>query len=427
MTARGWRGCSKCWAECILTNIPQQASPEWGEDFITQFLDYTQGLPTPEAFRLWAGISAVAGALERRVWVETAGSAVYPNLYVLLIAAPGIGKSQAISPIRAVWELGKLGKERLHIAPNSLTKAALLDTIASARCERLVEGGTKQIAYHSLCVASAEFGVLLPEHDLEFLNVLNDIFDNPREFKESRRVSKSVDILAPQMTIIGGTQPGYLANLLPEAAWSMGFMSRIIMIYASEAPQLMDLFDVPVRSPSTSMGVQIKRMMALWGACQWEDEAKVAVMKWYKGGMEPKPQHSKLGNYNSRRLLHLLKLSVISAVSATGLNLIRLLDFQRALHWMQTAEAGMPDVFREMVQRSDKDVIDDLHYFMWKFYMLKKKALHVTMLYHFLQQRIPSEKIDRIIAIAEKSNIIARVAGTTDQYVPRAKGEHGVE
>ena len=51
--------------------------------------------PTPAPFRLWSGITAVAGAVERRVWAETRQNLISPNLYVLLVAPPGAGDMAA--------------------------------------------------------------------------------------------------------------------------------------------------------------------------------------------------------------------------------------------------------------------------------------------------------------------------------------------
>src|SRR6266481_9773574 len=55
------------------------------QDWIEAFMDYTGGLPSPAIFRLWAGISTLAGAQERRTRVMSAGRPIYPNLYVLLV------------------------------------------------------------------------------------------------------------------------------------------------------------------------------------------------------------------------------------------------------------------------------------------------------------------------------------------------------
>jgi hypothetical protein len=56
------------------------------QDWIESFLRSTSEHPSPEIFRRWAAISAIAGALQRRVWTITASAPTHPNMYILLVA-----------------------------------------------------------------------------------------------------------------------------------------------------------------------------------------------------------------------------------------------------------------------------------------------------------------------------------------------------
>ncbi|TXH14997.1 MAG: DUF3987 domain-containing protein [Hyphomicrobiaceae bacterium] len=393
------------------------------QDFIGLFLEYTDGIPSPEIFRLWAAIATVAGALERRVWVETARNKLYPNLFTLLVAPPAVGKSQAIIRTHELWYSVK----DLKVAPDNVTKPALMDRLQKSS-RKMVLSETGLFEYHSLLVAAPEFGVLVPAHDLEFLNVLNHIFDCPTSYREERRSlgDKQIDIVGPQLNILAGTQPAYLANLLPEEAWGMGFMSRLIMVYSSEKVNV-PLFakyqdNIEVFKKMNSI---LRNMAKLYGAMEFSPEAQTAIEGWVHDGCEPVPAHSKLAHYNGRRILHLLKLSIIAAVSA-GNSSIGLKDYLRAREWLLRAEQTMPDIFREMVGKSDTQVIDELHYYCWQIWIKEKRPVHKSRLVHFLHHRVPSEKVQRIVDIAEQANILERMAGT-DTYRPRPKHEHGLE
>lgn len=393
------------------------------KDWLDLFLEYTSGIPSPDIFRLWSGIAALAGAMERRVWVETARSQLFPNLYTLLVSPPGIGKSQAISHVSELWYAAK----DLKVAPDNVTKAALIDAIA-ASTRTMVMSATDIVRYNSLLVASSEFGVLVPAHDLEFLNTLNHIYDNPRTYRENRRsMETQVDIAKPQLNILGGTQPAYLANLLPEEAWGMGFTARVIMVYSSQ-PVRMSLFkkQAPRTEEFKQLVIGLKKIGKLYGPMPFTADAEQEIEAWVAADCAPAPTHSKLANYVTRRVLHVLKLSIIAAVSS-GSDIIRSRDFHRARTWLIDAERTMPDIFREMVGKSDVQVIDEMHFFCWQIWVKEKRPLHLSRIIHFLQSRAPSEKIMRIIDLANKAGIIQRVAGTEDQYVPRPKHEHGME
>jgi hypothetical protein len=392
------------------------------KDWIEQFLDYTSGINSPDIFRQWAGIATIAGALERRVWIMAAGKQLFPNLYTLLVSAPGIGKTQAIEHTSDLWYAIK----ELHVAPHDVTKASLVDAIA-ASSRKLVLSDTSLIEYNSLLIAADEFGVLVPSHDQEFLNTLNRIYDNPPQHRQNRRGFKDqIDITNPQLNIIGGTQPAYLANLLPEQAWGMGFMSRIIMIHCGTRRQVR-LFGGKQLSDTTRQSL-IRRLQAmgkLYGAMPWEFRAAEAAEHWNLKGLEPVPTHSKMEHYNARRMLHVLKLSIVSAVSQ-GNTSISVEDFNRGRDWLLEAESAMPDIFRAMVQRSDIEVIDELHFYAWQVYIKDKKPIHESKLINFLQGRVPSEKIVRILDICTRAGNFTKLDGT-GLYQPMPKTSHGVE
>lgn len=394
------------------------------KDWIESFLAYTDGIPSPDIYRLWSGITTVAGALERRVWIDTARAKLYPNMYVLLVGRPGVGKSQAIGHCKDLWSSNK----ELKVAPDNLTKPALVDAIAAAS-RRLIRSAGELVEYHSLAVASSEFGVLVPAHDLEFLNTLNHIYDNPSNYRENRRSmgDNQVDISNPQLTILGGTQPAYLANLLPEEAWGMGFTARIIMVHASTVKRV-SLFGASEARPELfgKLSRGIRDFGKLYGALEFEDEAKHVIEAWAHAGCPPIPEHSKLENYNSRRVIHALKLTIVSAVSR-GHTRITLADFNRGRDWLLGVEQTMPDIFREMVNRSDVQVLQELHFFAWQLWIKTKAPIHESRLIHFLQNRVPSDKILRVLEIAEKSGMLERNAGQQITYTPKPKNDHGVE
>lgn len=392
------------------------------KDWIDGFLDYTQDIPSPEIFRLWSAIAAIAGALERRAWMVSAGEPLFPNLYTLLVGHPGSGKTQAIKRVNDLW----YSIPALHKAPHDVTKAALIDRLLKASQKHVIKE-TSILEYHSLLVAADEFGVLLPSHDTDFLSTLNRIYDNPRQHQQERRGlgSNQIDIINPQFNILAGTQPSYLANLLPEEAWGQGFMSRVIMIHSSSKIRS-NIFSSKEldKGKFSFLSSRLTQVTRFYGQIRWDYNAGTAAQKWNEEGMPPEPEHSKLEHYNSRRILHLLKLCMISSVSSNS-DTVTLSDFERAKTWLLDAEERMPDVFREMLQRSDIQVIDELHFYLWKIWAKTKKPIHQARLFDFLKNRVPSEKVQRIIDIMIKANIID--FQPPEHYVPRAKNEHGME
>jgi hypothetical protein len=402
-----------------------------GKDFIALFEQFTEGAFSPQSFKLWTGIFLVGAALERRVWIRTGNRRTYPNLYVWLVAPPGVGK-QVIDDGKELFRRLETDKSlhKLFIAPDSMTRASIVDDLAKAKQVYLPLAGPP-VEYHSMTIFAEEMGVLMPGYDGDFLGKLNKLFNNPPDHIETRRHGpvRELRISNPQLSFLAGTQPGWMTEVLPETAWSTGLTSRTIMVYASQTP-FRDLFTEFDEDPglATNLVERLRQLTRLYGECELSPEATQRLLEWHRAGGPPAPRHSKLEHYLRRRTnLHVIKLSIIAGVSRTGRLRVELEDCDRAIEWLVEAEKVMPDIFRAMVGRSDAQVIEELHYYLTALWRAgKMKPVPEEKLFHFLHQRVPSEKVEKILAIAERSNVIARLAGEA-LYIPRAKQEFDIE
>src|SRR5574337_899237 len=366
-------------------------------------MEKTKGIPSPEQFRLWTAISIIAGAMERKAWTPGAVAPIYPNLFVLLVSPPASGKTNSIMHARNLWV--KIPEHK--VSPNNVTKPSLIDVLSRSLQTQIYQG--QPLAYSSLSVPVSEFGVFFPTYDMEFLSVLNDIYDNPPIYREERRTSGVVEVIRPSLNILAGTQPDFLGSFMPETAWGMGFTSRIIMIYASSAPVVDDIF-ASSDLDFSELEVSIKDIATRMGEFKWTDEAKAIVNGWNKSGCHPVPDHHRLTHYIGRRCLHLIKLSMVAAMSNGQGLLVDASDVNRAKGWLLQAEKTMPDIFRAMGQKSDINVLKELHFHLYRIWSSavrdKRQAIPEKVLWEFLSTRITSDRIDKLIETAEKMGII---------------------
>lgn len=396
-------------------------------DFISDISGLFADAISPDIFKLWTGISLISGAMERRVWSTNSQGRTYASMYVLLIAPPGTGKG-IINQARRLWALTTKPGTKIpafHVAPDSMTKAALIDTLSDAKSTFLPKNKPPE-NYNSLLVAAEEFGVLLPAYDLEYVNTLNSIWNNPDTHEERRRYGRSTKVLIekPQLNILAGTQPAFMASLFPEEAWNTGLARRLVMIYSAEKLQ----YDLFTMSNNTDMYLErvLKKLgvvSGLWGEMTWDPMAIKAFRDWVVGGEAPVPSHSKLVHYLTTRRLYLYKLSMISSICRNESLHITLDDFTRAKGWLELAETFMPDVFRAMIGKSDKDVIDELHRYALGEFARTRKPIEGMTLRRFMMERVPHEKIEGILMVADRAGLVVRtVQGDgSEKYVPKAR------
>lgn len=391
------------------------------DNWIASFLQFTELLPSPEIFRRWAGICAVAGALERKVWIRAFKDEVYPHLYTVLVGPPGVGKTTVSAKVWELWE--SLSEDGHFVASTSLMKAGLIDDLRDA--ERRVVRPMEVPAvstFNSLKICSNELSVLIPGWDNDFMGVLTHIWD-AKTYSERRRSSNlNFKIDKPQINLLAATTPSHLNSLLPEGAWDGGFLSRTILIYSGEVI-LSDIFQETEADQQLwfNLTEDLRHIGGeLYGRYDLRKNAAKCIKEWHMEGGPPQPEHPKLTYYCIRRTAQILKLSMIAAASQGDKLEITLDHVQQAFDWLLEAEAFMPDIFKSMNAGGDSRVIEDTWYFIYQIYMKKKEPIAEHRIVHFLQERVPAHNVSRILDVMQRANIIEK---QLNGFVPRSRRE----
>lgn len=394
------------------------------EDWIDGFMAYTENTTSPLLYRKWAAISCVAGALERKVWVRTMGSETFPNLYVILVGPPGVGKSEVTWRVNDFWN----GLEHHHVAPTSVTKASLIDTLNDADRRIIVPPRlTKQKGavdnFNSLLLCINELGTLIPAYENEFMNVLTDLWDC-KNYSEKRRTSKiEIDIPKTQLNLIAACTPSYLNGTLPEGAWDQGFISRTLLIYSGDS-QKRSLFaeDQSDEQQRRTLQKQLDHIgdeKVFYGNYKFSPTAAELIDAFWMSGGDPKPEHPKLIYYTTRRTRHLLKLCIIAAASRKDELVIDEQDFHRALDWLLEAELYMPEIFKAMTQGGTGQIMEDAWYFVYQLYMKSQKPVYKHQIIQYLKDKVPAHNIMPTLEMMEASNMIKKqFTPAGDAYTP---------
>lgn len=391
------------------------------EDWIAGFQKLNEGITSPPLFIKWAAITTIAAAIERKGWVHTLGSDLYPNIYCTLVAPPGVGKTEVTWRVRDMVS----SLEEHCIASSSVTKASLMDDLNDAK-RRVVNLGAIDpvINFNSLMICSNELGVLIPAYENEFMNALTDLYDC-KPYSERRRTKDlKINIEAPQLNFLAACTPSYLMGVLPEGAWDQGFLSRMILVY-SGAQERRSLFHT--RIEDKELDQRLKKDLAkigdVYGKFEFTEEAALYMNNWHMSGGEPKPEHPKLHHYCTRRTAHVLKLAMCASASQSDERIITREHIERAIDWLIEAELFMPDIFKAMNSGGDARVIEDAWYYLYETYMKGKKLpIPEQRLIMFLSERTPAHNVGRIIEVMESAGMIKKSMGKGgNEYTPRGK------
>jgi len=394
------------------------------KNFIDAFLSYTEGKGSPRLYRLWAAIFTVGAVCERKVWLTTAKGRLYPNQYILLVGGAGIGKSLCTNIVYDLLNEIRTPETPFHIAPTSVTKASLIDSLADAdrRIIRPMESPAI-ISFNSLTIVPNEFGVFLPSWEGDFMSSLTDLWDC-KHYSETRRTHKiNISIPHAQLNMFSATTPAYLTSLLPEGAWEQGFMSRILVVFSGELvhTDLFGLFDMDDQGRADLVH-DLRDMYKTYGEITVTDEAKLAINEWSKAGGPPIPDHPKLTSYSARRAAHLLKLCMIASMASDSDRIVTLDHFAEALDWLAGLETFMPDVFKSMKVGGDGRAIEECWHYCYQIFLKSKEPVPEHRIVHFLQERVPVHNISRILDVMERSKLLEKkfTSNGATGYMPMA-------
>lgn len=374
--------------------------------WIESFLEYTEILPSPPLLRRWAAISFVAAALERKVWVRTMGSDLYPNLYTFLVGPPGVGKGVAIAAgERIIREVPDL-----KVGPTDMTAAALIDALnESHRHVILLHEPNPFVEFNSMMVISRELGVLIPAWDGALMNNLTDIYDGCTIEQKRRGKDLMIKIDRPQLNLLGACTPSYLNETMPQGAWDQGFISRSIMVYSGDRRALDPFAEEAQTALQTILRDDLlhdlKTIASAYGRLGFAQDAATAIKAWVAGNCKPEPDHMRLQSYNARRLSHLLKLCQVAALSRHCDMVISLDDYSEAFNWLMEAEAYMPDIFKAMVAGGDSVAMEEAWNYVWTVFAKEHRPVAEHRVIHFLRERVPAHSVMNVLEIMVKSRM----------------------
>jgi hypothetical protein len=313
-------------------------------DWIKGFLEYTEGLKSPEIFRRWAAVSAVSAALQRRVFVRVGRQRTYPNLYVLLISYPGVGKSNAIKFSRNV--VRKVSS--LKLAPSRITAAAFYDELQAAKGSMMDLDQNTMYQHHSMTAMIDEFSVFVRPSAQEFMDDLMDLYDCPDPFEYKTKHQGENLIANSWFNLIGGATPSYLQSAWSSAVLDRGFPARCIIVHSDQRMKI-DVLDEDDEEAEemesaerTALARDLSDISSLRGRFTWEKEAGQEFSSWVNDGMKPAPTDARLEHYCERRIVHVAKLCLVTSASRRDDQEITLSDFHKARDTLLEAEEAMP-------------------------------------------------------------------------------------
>ena len=324
-------------------------------DWLKAFIEYASYGEAPLKTLFWTGVSTVAGALRRRVWIEQHYFQWTPNFYVILVAPPGIISKSTTANIgmNLLREL-----DGVKFGPDVVTWQALVQSLAGATELALDESTGEYLPMSAITIASDEFGTFLNPDDREMVDVLVSLWDGKKgTFNKVTKGSGSDSVENPWINIIACTTPGWIAGNFPEYMIGGGFTSRCVFVYAETKRQLVaypaEAVPAHFAQLKNDLVHDLEIISKMIGEYKLSESALEWGRAWYTRHWENRPAHldnDRFGGYLARKQTHIHKLSMIIAAAQSDNLVITPENLEFSDHMISVLEQDMPRVFSTIGQ-----------------------------------------------------------------------------
>jgi len=335
------------------------------ENWLESYLEYTEGMEAAKSFQRWVGMSVIAGALRKKVHLSLGRIRVYPNLYVVLVAEPGIArKSQAINTGQELL----LATPDIAVSADAITKEALLESMAESMQKEIYENG-EELNHCSLSIISREFETFLGQkkENTKMLVLLTDLFDGqelPWTYKTKN--SGNAIIMSPYLNLLAATTPESLASCLPSSAIGGGLTSRIIFVWAGRRHRKVA---IPVLSDRVvELNDLLKKdlyfISRIAGIYEFSPEARANWIDWYNAYEELDVDRictdPSFNGWYSRKPTYILKIAIIIAAAESDKLTMEWRHVDKAIKLIEGTEMDMGGVFRAVGKSEVSTEVDTI-------------------------------------------------------------------
>lgn len=333
--------------------------PNWLEAYVS----YTAGTEAPRIMHFFAGVSAIAGALRRKVWIDNIRFKWLPGMYIVFVADPGIVSKSSTADLSMELLRAVPG---IKFGPDNATWQSLVVSFSTS-CEAFELNGEWH-PMSALTLVASEFGSLMDLANQEMINLFIELWDGKNKYEKQTKMSGSEMIEAPWVNLLACTTPSWVATNMSQLATAGGLTSRTLYVFGEakanliaqprkEAPVgyagmredlIHDLEHIAMNLCGPfSFTPEAEDWETEWYRKLWTEEYKPELADWHKG-------------YLARKQTHLNKLAMILSVSRGDSLTITCDDFQLANLMLQSIETDLSKVFAKVGRSEDSLQADKL-------------------------------------------------------------------
>lgn len=356
---------------------------------------YTDGLSSPQNFINWSFVYLISASLQRRVWIQSGESRLYPNTYTVLVGKPGIGKgiiiryiqnilghhkmsstplNAKLSPeeqttLAAIVNADKIaGKESVNSGPSeddpllipcgsdATTYEALIQQMAkSYRRKNFAEFSEKHgreimkiYGHSSLAILLEEMASLFRKNTESMVNFALQAYDCGDKYEYRTKTAGIDRVLRLCLNFLAGTTPDFMQEVFDDRLLSQGFSSRAFFIYAAKNRKHQFFIPPITKEQEAAREILRKHVLSLtdlYGPVIIASEDIEWLEAWWTDYQEHPEKRASSSNkmeaYYARKNIHVMKVAMSLHFSESVSMHITRDKFEAAMHMLHEEEKTM--------------------------------------------------------------------------------------
>lgn len=247
--------------------------------FISDYLLLTSNTESPVDYHKWCCLSSLSVLAGRRFWFRLGPITYYPNLYVVLVGAPGVKKSSALDRAKDVIRA-------VNCCPIAAA-AATKEFIAKAMSQEKFAGKrhfsyqNRLEEYNQYAIFATELTQFISVNPVGMLDFLTTVYTE-KVYDCDTKGQGSDLVVGPYITLLACLTPEMLKGFLKMNILTGGFARRTVFVYGTRGTPIpwpgFSKEQLEAEQRCVTWG---KKMQSFAGEFFMNDEAAKWYESWY--------------------------------------------------------------------------------------------------------------------------------------------------
>lgn len=360
----------------------------------------------PAAFNLWAAISVIGSVMKKRVWLNRGPYKIYPNQYIVLVSAPGIGKGSAIHPAMSFAK--DIKPPLVNFINDRVTAPRIIEKLANGFTTVSVANGIPMQGNEaSCCLQATELATLLGSSDW-MTTFLCDAWDRG-EYDYDTKTKGTNLVTGMCVSLLGACVPEFIQTINRDRtnAINGGFTARTIFVFASAKSKSI-VWPIGFDHPSMArlkadLEYDLVQITKLAGEFTFDQTSQIKFERFYNSIKPHDDDTEVIAHFKARQPIHVMKVAMCMSASMRNDLVIDELCITTAITLVEQIKDSLDRTFRGVGDSPLANATSRI-----QAYIERKGMCSRNEILKDNHRHIVSEDLDRVLLVLESIQVVER-------------------